>query len=367
MYDAIVVGAGPAGAAAAYYLAKAGLKVLLLEKHKLPRFKPCGGGISQKFLASLPVDLSGSVKGRVTRIRYLFNNSDPFETEMNFELAMVKRADFDRTLAEGAVAAGAELIDDLPVNGIDVRDGRIRVLTEKGAFESRYLVGADGVYTKIGEWSGLVRRRRSGAALEVELTGLHHDEVAQIGFGRVNEGYSWSFPRSDHYSVGIGGRRGGQLRRELDSWLDCLGYRGERNFKVHGHALPEALIAACLHKDNILLVGDAAGLVNPLTGEGIRYAIQSGKIAAEAIAEGRVDDYSRRIYKQIGYDLRFSYFIRSFFHAWPRFCYRYLVKNHAASRSLSLAFCGDMTFKELFFKTGKRMINPFNYVRAVRG
>ena len=367
MYDAIVVGAGPAGAASAYYLAQAGLKVLLLEKNKLPRFKPCGGGISQKFLAGLPVDLSRAVKGRVTRIRYLFNNSDPFEAGLDFELAVVDRREFDHALALAASAAGAELIDDLPANGIDQRDGRVRVLTEKGAFEARYLVGADGVYTKIGAWSGLVKRRRIGAALEVELSGLRHDHLAQIGFGRVNEGYSWSFPKAGHYSVGIGGRRGANLKCELDAWLDCLGYRGERNFKVHGHALPAAVIAATLHKGNILLVGDAAGLVNPLTGEGIRYAIQSGRIAAEAIAANQVEDYSRHIYKQIGYDLRFSYLIKNVFHAWPRFCYRYMVKNASASRTLSLAFCGDLTFKELFFKAGKRLVNPLSYLKVNNG
>ncbi len=126
-------------------------------------------------------------------------------------------------------------------------------------------------------------------------------------------------------------------------------------------------MGATLHQGNILLVGDAAGLVNPLTGEGIRYAIGSAQIAAETIVSGQVADYSRRIYKQIGYDLRFSYLIKAAFNAWPRFCYRHLVKSAAASRTLSLAFCGDLTFKELFFKAGRKMINPLNYVRAGRG
>lgn len=367
MYDVIVVGAGPAGATAAYYLTGAGLKVLLLEKKKLPRFKPCGGGISLKFLATLPFDVSRAIKGKVSRIRYLYNNSDPFEAEMDCQLALVNRRDFDLAIASAAVSAGAELIDDLPVNGIDVKNDRIRILTEKGSFEAKYLIGADGVYTRVGEWSGLVKKRRIGSALEVELTGLDHAQTALIGFGRVKEGYSWSFPKADFYSVGIGGRHGDKLRSQLDDWLDCLGYKGDRKFKVYGHALPEAVIGAQLQKGKILLVGDAAGLVNPLTGEGIRYAVRSGQIAAAAIIANKIDNYSRLIYEQIGADLRFSYFIRFLFNAWPKFCYRYGVKNAAASRELSKAFCGDATFKGLFFKIGKKLVNPLSLLRVNYG
>jgi geranylgeranyl reductase family protein len=367
MYDVIVVGAGPAGATAAYELAGSGLKVLLLEKKSLPRFKPCGGGISQKFLASLPFDFSRAIKGNVSRLRYYYDNGDPFEAELDTQLAMVNRRDFDFVIASAAAAAGAELLAGLEVSGIEARSDGIKIITAKGAFKTRYLIGADGVYTKIGAWSGLVKKRRIGSALEVELTGLDHAQTALIGFGRVKEGYSWSFPKDDYYSVGIGGRHGVNLRKELDSWLDCLGYQGGRKFKVHGHALPEAVVGARLQKSNILLVGDAAGLVNPLTGEGIRYAIQSGRIAASAIKADKVESYSRRVYEQIGGDLRFSYFIRSVFNAFPRFCYRYGVKNAAASRELSKAFCGDGTFKGLFFKIGKKMIDPLNLLRVNYG
>jgi geranylgeranyl reductase family protein len=367
MYDVIIVGAGPAGATSAYELTRAGLKVLLLEKKNLPRFKPCGGGLSLKFLASLPFDLSKTVKGRVSRLRYLYDNSDPFEAEMEAQLAMVNRSDFDFAIVSAAVAAGAELKDGLEVSGIEEQADGINVKTNKGFFKTKYLVGADGVYTKIGAWSGLVKKRKIGSALEVELAGLDHPQTALIGFGRVKEGYSWSFPKADHYSVGIGGRHGENLRQELDSWLDCLGYKGERNFKVYGHALPEAVVGARLQKGNILLVGDAAGLVNPLTGEGIRYAIQSGRIAASAIVANKVESYSRRIYEQIGGDLRFSYFIRAIFNAFPKLCYRYGVKNAAASRELSKAFCGDATFKDLFFKIGRKLADPMSYLRVNYG
>jgi geranylgeranyl reductase family protein len=367
MYDVIVVGAGPAGATSAYELAGSGLKVLLLEKNSLPRFKPCGGGISLKFLASLPFDFSRAIKGYVSRLRYFYDNGDPFEAEMDSRLAMVNRRDFDLTITSAAAAAGAEVLDGLEVSGIEEQADGIKIMTPRGAFKTKYLIGADGVYTKVGAWSGLVRKRRIGSALEVELTGLDHAQTALIGFGRAQQGYSWSFPKADRYSVGIGGRHGGNLRSELDRWLDCLGYRGDRQFKIYGHALPEAVVGARLQRNGIILAGDAAGLVNPLTGEGIRYAIQSGRIAASAIVSGQVGGYSRSIYEQIGSDLRVSYFIRTLFNAWPRFCYRYGVKNAAASRELAKAFCGDGSFKDLFYKIGRKLINPLNYLRAKDG
>src|SRR3989344_3804149 len=110
-FDAIVVGAGPAGATAAYFLAKAGLKVLSLEKKKLPRFKPCGGGISHKFLRSLPFDASPAITGLVSRIKYFYKMADPFEVELGAELAMVNRPKFDFLIVEAAARLGAKVVD----------------------------------------------------------------------------------------------------------------------------------------------------------------------------------------------------------------------------------------------------------------
>jgi flavin-dependent dehydrogenase len=224
-------------------------------------------------------------------------------------------------------------------------------------FESTYLIGADGVYTVVGAWSGLVRNRRIGSALEVEVTGLAQDRrTALIDFGRVRGGYSWSFPKGGRFSVGLGGRQPAGLKAELANWLDHLGYRGEKELKPRGHALPEARIGAPLQQGNLLLVGDAAGLVNPLTGEGIRYAVQSAQLAAAAVISGRLAAYSRAVKEQITGDFLFSYWLRAFFFRWPGFCYRVFVKNQGAARALSRAFCGETTFRELFFSSGRKLL-----------
>ena len=332
---------------------------------RLPRFKPCGGAVSLKFLLSLPFDVSGAIRGKISRLRYFYNNADPFEVELDSQLATVNRQEFDQAIARAAAQAGAELIDGLAVSGLAIESQAIKVLTGKGIFETKYLIGADGVYSRIGEWSGLTKKRKINSTLEIELSGLDQDpQTAFIGFGQVRQGYSWSFPKSDSYSIGIGGRGGEKLKVELDRWLTFLGYSGKRDFKISGHALPEPVIGARLQKGGLLLAGDAAGLVGPLTGEGIRYAIQSAGIAAKAIIAGEVGNYSRLIYRQISSDFRFSYLMRSLFFLWPKYCYRHGIKRESASNDLARILCGEGTFRDLFLKTGGKILNPVNLFKG---
>jgi len=352
-YDVIIVGAGPSGATAAYYLANAGMKVLILEKYKLPRFKACGGGIFEKVLASLPFDTSSAITGRTTNITFYNNLKDPVHAKLDTPIIMLNRKKFDYLITEAAVRHGAELNDEIRVNNIEINQNNLTVSSNKGSFLTRFLIGADGAHSFIGKRTGIVKRRGIWTSLEAEVQGLKQNlETSFVGFGHLKTGYTWSFAKKDYYSVGIGGIGGKKLTVEFRRWLDFLGCKD--NPRIVSHPIPQVVVGEKLQKGNILVVGDAAGLVDPLTGEGIRHAIKSAQIASEVIIENKIDEYSRRILKNISYDFKFSYWISWFFYNFQGFCHQKVIKNNRES----LAFSKILSGKSVYQKLLKNIINP---------
>ncbi len=366
MYEVIVVGAGPAGSSAAYYLAKAGMKVLLLERSRLPRFKPCAGGISLKFLASLPFDVSRAIVGRISSVRYFYELDNPVEVKFDIQMGMLNRQKFDHLVAEAAAHFGAELIDSVRINEIKFNQSKIIILSDKGRFESKYLIGADGVHSFVGRAAGLLKNRKIWSAVEVELPGLKHDpNTAYISFGLSREGYAWSFPKNDYFSVGIGGRKEKNLVEKLRKWMDFLGCKTDQNRpRIHAHPLPEAVPGDRIQDGSVLLVGDAAALVDPLTGEGIRYAIRSARIASAVILEGKLDQYSRRVFEEISSDFRSAFRAKWLFYRWPKFFYQLAVKNPVYSQALSQIFCGELSYRDAYRRLLNKSLNPFRLLRG---
>ncbi|MDH4101143.1 MAG: geranylgeranyl reductase family protein [Nitrospirota bacterium] len=293
VYDVIVAGLGPGGAIAAYELAKSGMKVLALEKAKLPRYKACGGCVATKVDQVLDFSLEPVTERKVYGAVFTYRGKSAVEIVSDRPLGyMTMRDRLDNLLTEKAKEAGTAIRDGEAVDRI-ITDGRgVEVFTERGKFQGRVLIGADGVNSVAARALGVDGEMKKAVALEVEakVPAEKADaigRVARIDFGVVPGGYGWVFPKADTLSFGIGGLRsnGGNFRHYLDDYIKKdRSLAGVEIDRVYGHQIPafEGGLSR-LSGDSVLLVGDAGGLVDPFLGEGIYYAVRSGQIAAETV------------------------------------------------------------------------------------
>jgi len=310
-FDLAVVGAGVAGSVAAYRAASLGLKVVLIEKEKLPRYKTCGGAITSKTLRLLkeigaepPLDVLGVSFDKI-------KITTPYvEKTINVGRARIfftYRDKFDYFLTKKAEEAGARLLESAPVVGIN----KSTLITAKGEkIEAEYIVGADGFSSVVALNSGIRRafpKNQVAIAAEYEIAG-EKASLPEIHFGYAKFGYYWIFPKQNGTTIGVG-----ELASELKgSIFDVLQrYALARGFtqkgKLRAHAIPMGGIRRRVQRGNILLAGDAAGFVEPLSGEGTYYAALSGKLAAECVAEaleGKPLKYQSVTDKEILPDLR---------------------------------------------------------------
>jgi geranylgeranyl reductase family protein len=296
-----IVGAGPAGAMAAVRLARAGAAVSLFDPSH-PREKPCGGGLTGRALAlvndvidlrTLPavVVTSATVEGpeRAARVALIDRG-----VTSDSSLIVLSRAVFDRALADAAVASGAHLI---PEKAIDVsgHHGRMIVRTARRAHDADFVLGADGA-------NSIVRKKLARpfgrAELSVAAGVFVHDATAStIALKTTCEqpGYLWSFPRPDHLAVGVCAAAthratSGDLRTQTAAWIAQHGLDSRTRLTPYAWPIPSI---GFQHRDDVMLggdgwmlLGDAAGLVDPLTREGIYFALVSGQWAADALAAG---------------------------------------------------------------------------------
>jgi geranylgeranyl reductase family protein len=293
-YDAAVVGGGPAGSAAALALARHGLKVALLEREPLPRYKTCGGGVVRRAARLSGLDLGPVVERDCRRVaihvhnpdhRFLLTRDEPL-------IRMTMRDRLDYLLVETAVRAGAELLAPCCVTEVTASHRRVRLGTERGTVWADFVVAADGALGDVARLAAWPDDRRLIPALEYEIT---LDDAAfcrladepRFDVGGVPHGYAWVFPKAAHLSVGVlSTRRGARdLRAQLEHYLQHVGIVAPLDVKRHGFVIPVRPRSGPLVRERIVLAGDAAGFADPLTAEGISYAIRSGQLAAEAIAQ----------------------------------------------------------------------------------
>lgn len=331
LYDVLVIGGGPAGGAAAYFLGEAGQRVLVLEKEMLPRYKTCGGGLSATLLEQFPFSFEPVIQARVTEIAYALGQRWVSVPASGGPLCMVMRADFDAHLL---AQARAEVRQGVCVRRVEESEEGIQVHAGDGqVFRGRYLVAADGANSSAARSLGLRQGKTLAAALEVEAPATpeamrRFASTMVFVFGEIPRGYLWIFPKADHLSVGIGALRPkpGQLQAVLRRVMARFGISLE-GLPLHGHPLPIYTRREPIATRRALLVGDAAGLVDPFSGEGIRFALKSGRLAAEAILSGQIDRYAERVYRQIGLEHRLAAALAQLFYRFPRTCFALGVRN----------------------------------------
>jgi geranylgeranyl reductase family protein len=322
--DVIVVGAGPAGATTAFYLAQSGLDVLLLEKSRFPREKVCGDGLTPRAVKALVgmgisvTEQDGWVRNKGLRVIGAGKRMElPWPELSSYPgYGLVRtRHDLDETLARRAQKAGARLLEGVTVTGpvLDERTGRITGVTarlsdgEDGerTYGARVVVAADGNSSRLSVGMGLRKRddRPLGVAVRTYYkTPRHDDDYLESWLDlwdgdRLLPGYGWIFGMGDGTSnVGLGLLNTSAAFGNTDyhallrQWLKGMpaewGFTEEnRTQPIRGAALPMGFNRTPHYYQGLLLVGDAGGMVNPFNGEGIAYAMESGEILARTITQ----------------------------------------------------------------------------------
>ena len=329
-FDAIVVGAGPAGSTAAYRLSGAGARVLLLDRERFPRDKPCGGGLTYRAVRQLPVRVDAVVEDVVDRFELGFRYGSRFERGGEGPLVlMTQRRRLDAHLAEQAAEAGADFRDGVRATALELGETEATVRFDGTSAVAPVVIGADGVNGLTARALELGVRRRYGVALEGNVSYAHAREErwrgrAVVELGAVPGGYAWVFPKGDHVNVGVGGweSEGPRLREHLDRACAEYGLPADRLQSVRGYRLPMRSAGDRARQGRALLVGDAAGLVDPLSGDGIYEALVSARLAAESaleLLEGLGGDaYEARLEAALGRTLAASWKAKLALERFPR-------------------------------------------------
>lgn len=357
-YDVVVVGAGPAGASAARLLATRGLAVAILEKERLPRYKVCGGGIVYRARTMLDVDIAPVVRCecRKAAIALIKSGANYTVTRDVPLISMVMRSDFDALLTASACDAGAEFLEGCGVDTAEFHGDGVVLQTSRGPVRAGFVIAADGVNSIMARLAGWKRLDRLAPAIECELHVSTSDyarfeNCARFDFDIPPDGYGWVFPKGDHLGIGVvnfGGNSGKvNLKSCLNEYAQWLRLPLPDPRRLSGYVIPVLPRQDGFVRKRVFLTGDAAGLGDPISAEGISNAIHTGMMAAKSIVDGEMDEHrSADLYEAA--------------------IARELLQELAAGRTLARAFYASRTIRAWMMRQyGKRMVGEV--VRIITG
>jgi geranylgeranyl reductase family protein len=295
-WDVVVVGAGPAGSSAARAAAEAGAeRVLLLDKAELPRYKTCGGGLIGYSRRALPAGFEIPVRQRIDAITFTMNGEKARtrKDRAGDLLVLVNRAEFDLALAKAAVDAGAVLRTGSTVTGVDHDEAGRAVLTlaDGERLVAGAVVGADGSASRIGRYVGVTCAQVDlGLEAEIQVPQRVADEWEHrvlVDWGPLPGSYGWVFPKGDVLTVGVISARGDgeATRKYYRDFIERLGLADYPTVSDSGHLTRCREADSPLSRGRVFVAGDAAGLLEPWTREGISFALRSGEMAGRSAAE----------------------------------------------------------------------------------
>lgn len=364
--DVTIVGGGPAGATLAYELARKGIGVLLLEKEKLPRYKCCAGGVTSKAAGLLDFDISEVAEDVVCEVSFAFNLGNAHLRRSDKPVIYtVMRDSFDHSLVERAQRVGALVMDGQKVTRVQTCGDWVEISTADSVFRARIVIGADGAHSTVARELDMLRSIEYLTAIESEIA-VPEEELAewkaraQLDLGCVPGGYAWVFPKRDHLSVGAGCgvSRARGLNAHCQKFLDSLNVGSYAVASFGSHLIPTRTKGSLVWQNRALLLGDAAGLCDPLTGEGIYYAIRSAQLAAQVIEDcltndrAELENYQEAVDREIVSELRVARVLSRLFVRFPHLAFGMLKQSDRAWKTECGLLSGELKYSDIKDRAG---------------
>lgn len=359
IYDVAIVGAGPAGSSLAYWLTQEGFDVVIIDKDFFPRKKVCAGGLTAKITKILPFDIGSVIENKIYQVSLTRKLKGEFTKKYDKTLIYaVDRARFDDFLIKQAKNIGANFLEGEKAKKLKLGKDVSIIFTTNKTIKAKIIVGADGANSFIAKSIGLKPFDYLCMGIQAELPikkyMANYKDRISLDWGTIPHGYAWIFPKNDLLSVGVGGpiNLGGQLKDYFSQFSKNRDLKTE-NVKLTSHLIPHRIRKNPISLGRVLLVGDAAGLADFWTGEGIFYAIKSSQIATKSIKDffdknkKNLMDYEININRTLLPELKVSYLFSQFFNYLSP-CISGLIKNFDYPADLFFrTMRGDRTFLEI--------------------